>query len=116
MLAAVVVVSSPLAAVVVAFELYLKRLAEDAQGVVVGVEGAVDDGGDHPFGIVREQRLFEHALAGARFAEHQTQTALLGVDAEDVEDFLLMREQRDGLGVEGVSLQAEVGTDHGIYD
>ncbi len=26
--------------------------------------------GDHPLGIVVEQRLLEHALAGARLAEH----------------------------------------------
>ena len=50
-----------------------------------------------------EQRLFEHALAGARFAEHQTEAALLSVDAEDVEYFLLMGQQRDGLRVKGVA-------------
>ena len=67
------------------------------------MESAVDDGGNHPLGIVVEQRLFEHALAGARFAEHQTEAALLSVDAEDVEYFLLMGQQRDGLRVEGVA-------------
>jgi hypothetical protein len=59
----------PFAVVVVAFELDLKSLAEDAQGVVVGVEGAVDDGSDHPFWIVVEQRVFEHAFAGAGFLQ-----------------------------------------------
>jgi hypothetical protein len=44
-----------LAGVVTAFELDLKGFAEDAQGVVTGVEGAVDDGRDHAFGIVVEQ-------------------------------------------------------------
>ena len=29
-------------------------------------------------------------FAGAGFAQHQAQAALLGVDAEDVEDFLLV--------------------------
>src|SRR6266566_2690361 len=93
----------PFATVVAALELDLKSLAEDAQGVVIGVESAVDNGGNHPLGIVVEQDLFEHAFAGARFAQHQTEAALLGVDAEDVEYFLLMGQQRDGLRVEGVA-------------
>jgi hypothetical protein len=69
---------------------------------VIGVESGIDDGGNHPLGIVVKQCLFEHALAGARFAEHQTEAAPLGVDAEDVEDFLLMGQKREGLRVEGV--------------
>ena len=59
-----------------------------------------------------EQRLFEDAFAGAGFAEHQTQAALLGVDAEDVEDLLLVSQQREGFRVEGIALEAEVGADH----
>ena len=43
--------------------------------VVVSVQGAVDDGCDHSFGIMGEQRVFQHAFAGAGFAEHQTQAA-----------------------------------------
>ena len=100
------------AAMVVPLELDLERLAEDAQRVVISVQGAVDDGRDHPFGIVVEQRLFEHAFAGAGFAEHQAEAALLGVDAEDVEDFLLVRQERDGLGVERIALETKVGADH----
>jgi len=59
-----------------------------------------------------DERLLEDAFAGARFAEHQAKAALLGVDAEDVEDFLLMSEQRDGFGVERMALEAKVGADH----
>jgi hypothetical protein len=59
-----------------------------------------------------EQRVFEHALAGARFAQHQAEAALLGVDAEDVEAFLLVRQEREGFSVEGMALEAEVGADH----
>ena len=84
------------AVVVAALELDLEGFAEDAQGVVIGVEGAVDDRGDHAFGVVVEQGLLEDAFAGAGFAQHQAQAALLGVDAEDVEDFLLVGEQREG--------------------
>jgi hypothetical protein len=97
---------------VATLELDLKRLAEDAQRVVVSVQRAVDHGGDHAFGVVLEQRLFEDAFAGARFAEHQAQAALLGVDAENVEDFLLMRQKADSIGVERSALKAKVGTDH----
>jgi hypothetical protein len=100
---------------VAALELDLEGFTEDAQGVVVSVQRPVDDRGDEAFGVVVEERLFEDAFAGARFAEHQTESALLGVDAEDVEDFLLVGQQRDGLGVEGLALEAEVGADHMIY-
>ena len=48
------------------------------------------------------------------FTQHQTQAALLGVDAEDVEDFLLVGQQREGFRVERIALQAEVGADHKI--
>ena len=44
------------------------------------------------------------------FTEHQTQPALLGVDAEDVEDFLLVSQQRDRFGVEGIALEAKMGS------
>jgi hypothetical protein len=103
-----------LAAMVVAVELDLKGLAEDAQGVVIGVKGAVDDRGDETFGVVIKQGLFEHGFAGARFAQDQAQAALLGVNAEDVKDLLLMRQERDGLGVEGIAGETEVGADHRI--
>ena len=100
------------AVMVVAFELDLERLAEDAQGVVISVQGAVDDRSHHAFGVVVDQGLLEHGFAGAGFAQHQAEAALLGVDAEDVEDLLLVFQQREVLGVEGVALEAEVGADH----
>ena len=104
------------AVVVAALELDLEGFAEDAQGVVIGVQGAVDDRGDHAFGVVVEERLLEDALAGAGFAQHQAQAALLGVDAEDVEDFLLVSQQREGFGVEGIALEAEVRADHKLVE
>ena len=100
------------AVMVAAFELDLKSFAEDAERVVISVQGAVDDGRDHAFGVVRQERLFQNAFAGAGFAEHQTQAALLGVDAEDVEDFLLVGQQREGFRVEGIALEAKMGADH----
>ena len=46
------------ATVVVALDLDLKSLAKNAQGVVVSVKRPVDDGCDHAFGVVVDQRLF----------------------------------------------------------
>jgi hypothetical protein len=69
------------AAMVVALELDLEGFAEDTEGVVIGVKRAVDDGGNHAFGIVCQERLFEDAFTGARFPQHKTEAALLGVDA-----------------------------------
>lgn len=79
-----------LAAVVAAFKLQSKSLAEDAQCIVVGVQGTIDHWGDETLGIVGKQGLFEDTLARARLTEEQAQSALLGVDEEDVEDFLLV--------------------------
>ena len=45
------------AVMVAALELDLEGLAEDAQGVVIGVQGAVDHGRDHAFGVVRRAAL-----------------------------------------------------------
>ena len=100
------------AVMVAALKLDLKGFAEDAERVVIGVQRAVDDGRDHAFGVVRQERLFQNTFAGARFAEHQTEAALLGVDAEDVKDFLLVGQQREGFRVEGIALQAKMGADH----
>jgi hypothetical protein len=54
------------AVMVAALELDLEGFAEDAQGVVISVQRAVDHGRDHAFGIVRQERLFEDAFAGSR--------------------------------------------------
>ena len=106
----------PLTVMVAALELDLEGFAEDAQRVVIRVQGAVDDGCDHPFGIVGEQRLLEDAFAGAGFAEDEAQAALLGVNAEDVEDFLLVRQQSERFSVERMALEAEVGADHTLVE
>lgn len=101
-----------LAVVVAALELDLEGLAEDAQGVVVGVEGAVNHRRNQALGVVVEEGLLEDAFAGARLAQHQAQAALLGMDPEDVEDLLLVDQQREVFGVEGITLETEVSTDH----
>jgi hypothetical protein len=101
------------AMVVAALELDLEGFAEDAQGVVISVESTVDHGCDQAFGIVRQERMFEDALAGAGFAQNDTEAPLLGVDSEDVKDFLLVVQKRDGFGIERVALQAKMRADHG---
>ena len=100
------------ALVVMAIKLDLKGLAEDAQGVVIGVEGSVDDRGDHAFGIVSEESMFQNALARAGFAEHEAKPALLGMDDKDVENFLLVGQKRKGVEIEGMALEPEVGAKH----
>jgi len=72
------------AVVIVTLEVDGKGLAKDAQGVVVGVQCAVEHGGDEAFGIVLKESGFKDALAGARFTENQAKSALLGMDEEDV--------------------------------
>ena len=94
----------PFTVVIAALELDLEGFAEDAQGIVVSVQGAVDDRRDQAFGIMVQERLLQDAFAGARFAQDQAQAALLGVDAEDVEDFLLVSQEGEVFDVEGIAL------------
>ena len=101
-----------LAAVILAGELDVECFAEDAEDVVVGVECPVDDGGDDAFGIVFDEGVFEDAFAGAGFSQDEAESALLGVDLQDVEDFLLVGQQGDGVAVEGITLESKVGADH----
>ena len=59
--------------------------------------------------------MLEDALAGARLAQDQAQAVLLGVHFEDLKDLLLMRQQTDGVGVEGMALQAKGRTGGGTF-
>ena len=59
-----------------------------------------------------DQGLLEDALAGAGFAQDQAQAPLLGVDPKDVQHLLLVLQEREVLGVEGIALETEVGTNH----
>jgi len=71
---------------------------------LISVEGAVDHRSDHALGIVGEQGLLEHALAGSGFPQHQAQAALLGVNFEDFEDLLLMGQKGQRFGIERIVL------------
>jgi len=102
----------PFTVVVAALELDLKGFTEDAQGIVIGVQGPVDDGRDHAFRVVMQEGLLQNAFAGSGFAQDQAKATLLCVDPEDVEDFLLVSQQGERFGVEGVALETKVSADH----
>ena len=70
-------------------------VAEDLDGVGVGVQGA-RDGGDQVlvFGEAL-QGLLDDGLAGAGNAEHQAESALLAMDFEGVVNLLLLGQQID---------------------
>ena len=59
---------------------------------MLGVEGAVDDGGDRVLGVVVDDVVFEDGFAGAGLAEDEAEAALLGVDFEDFKVALLVGE------------------------
>ncbi len=96
-----------------AFELDAEGVAEDFDGVGVGVQGS-RDGGDEVL-VVGEflDGLFDDALAGAGHAEHEAESALLAVDLERVEDLLLAGQEFEFAAVEGVLGESEEGADHG---
>ncbi len=102
-----------LAFVIVAVGFEFEGLAEEAQDVVPAVERAVDDRSDPVFGIVGDDVAFEDGLSGAGFSQDEAESALLGVDFEDVEVALLMGEKgRIVSDDEGVLGKAEVLSDH----
>jgi hypothetical protein len=89
-------------------------VAQQAEDVVPGMEGAVDDGGDPLLGILPGEGVLEDGLAGSRFSEDEAEPALLGVDLEDVEMALLVFQE--GLVIfdgEGIFTKSVVGSDHG---
>jgi len=99
---------------VAAVEIDLESLAEDAQGVEVGVKCAVDDGNDEAFGVMVLKGVFDDGFAASGFAQQEAKAALLAVDFEGVEGFLLMSQEGDVFWGEGVLVDAEVGADHGV--
>ena len=86
---------TPLAAHVVPLGFDLKRLAQDTERGVVGVQGAIDDRRDEALGVEFAQGALEHALAGAGLAHDEAETSLLAVHADDVEHLLLVGQKRD---------------------
>ncbi len=103
------------AAVVAAAAFEVEGLAEEAQDVVPGVQGAVDNGGDPVLGVVVEEVVFEDGFPGAGFAEDEAEATLVRVDFEDFKVALLVSQQR-GVGIdgEGIAGEPEVLSDHGV--
>jgi hypothetical protein len=58
--------------VVGAVEVDLESLAEDAQGIVIGVEGAREGGDDETFGVVVFEGGFDDAFADAGLTDKET--------------------------------------------
>lgn len=95
-----------------ALELDADGVAEDFDGVGVGVEGACD-GGDEVLALGELlEGVFDDGFAGAGEAEDEAEPALLAVDLEGVEDLLLGGEEFEFASVEGVLGESEVGADH----
>ncbi len=78
------------------------------------MERAVDDRRDEPLGIVLDERVLEHALAGAGLAHDDAEASLLAVHAQRLEHHRLMRQERDLVERERVLRDAEVRADHGV--
>ncbi len=97
-----------------ALDVEAEGLAEDAQGAVIGVQRAVDDGGDQPLWVVLTEGLFDDALAGAGVADDEAKAALLAVHTQRFEDFTLGCEQLAAVVLEGVLVEAEVCPDHDV--
>jgi hypothetical protein len=97
---------------IAAIDFKAKGVAKNAQGVAVRVKGAGDGGGDEAFLVMILEGLFDDRFTGAGLAQEQAQPALLAMDAQRIEDVLLMRQQRNGVGMEGAGTQAKVRTDH----
>jgi len=101
-----------LASEVSAFEVDLECGAEDPDGVEVGVQSAPNGSDHHSFGIVRLKHPFNHGFAAAWFAQEKTESALLTVNEKDLMDFLLVREQLQGVGLEGRFVEPEIRAKH----
>ena len=100
------------AVMILPVELDFKGLTEDAEDVVIGVEGSIKDRSDDALGIMVDQSVFEDGFSRARVPEDETKATLLRMNKKDVEDILLMIEQGDVLGIKGILLETKMGANH----
>src|SRR5205807_1791355 len=70
-------------------ELDAEGLAEDLDGVAVGVQGSANAGDQVLVFGKAQKRLLDDGLAGAGNAEHQAQSALLAMDPQRVVNLLV---------------------------
>jgi hypothetical protein len=95
-----------------ALEIDAEGGGEDFNGVEIGVKSSRYGWRDKPFLIEGFERFLQDGLAGAGFAEHEAESALLAMDSQGIENDLLVRQERDVLGCERILGKAEVGSDH----
>ena len=66
------------------------------------------------FGSCWTSAVFDDALAGAGLTDDEAQAALLAVDAQGIEDLLLMGQQAGVVLGEGAALEAKMCADHDV--
>jgi len=93
---------------VAAIGFYFEGGAEYVEGVGVGVQRPGYGRGDHAFRIMVDNGLLDDALAGAGFPHNNAKPALLGMNLDCLEDFLLLRQERRFLLIEGILFYSEV--------
>jgi hypothetical protein len=94
-------------------ELDAEGVAENLDGVGVGVQRPAHGGDQVLVGGPALQGLFDDALTGAGHAQDQAQSPLLAVDLERVVNRLLVRQQFDLAALERVAGESEVRANHG---
>jgi hypothetical protein len=87
---------------------YFEGGAEDVECVCVGVECSGDGRSDHAFWIMINYGLLDDAFACAWFTHNDAEAALLGMNLDGLEDFLLMWQQSRFLLIEGILFYSEV--------
>ncbi len=95
-----------------AFKFDAEGVAEDFDGVGIGMQGAGDASDQVLVFGEPLQRLLDDGLAGAGDAEYQAQSALLTMDLECVVNLALRGQQFQLAAVEGVLGQSVERADH----
>ena len=95
------------------FELDAEGVAQDFDGVGVGVQGACDGGDQVLFFGKTLQRLLDDGLARSGNAQHQAQSPLLAMHLERVVNLALLGQEFQVTEVEGVLRQTVESADHG---
>jgi hypothetical protein len=93
---------------IAAIGFYFEGGAEYVEGVGVGVQRTSYGRGDHAFRIMIDNGLLDDAFACAGFSHNNAKPALLGMNLDCLEDFLLLRQERRFLLIEWVLFYSEV--------
>jgi hypothetical protein len=93
---------------VAAIGFYFEGGAEYVEGVGVCVQRTSYGRGDHAFRVMIDDGLLDDAFARAGFPHNDAKPALLGMDLDSLKDFLLLRQERRFLLIEGILFYSEV--------